>query len=109
LDQADAAIPHELDHIIARKHGGETAADNLAASCAHCNRYKGPNVAGVDPDSGKVTRLFHPRRDRWRVHFAWDGPMLRGRTRIGRTTIRVLEINRPEVVAFREMLIRSRS
>jgi hypothetical protein len=109
LDQAETPIPHEIDHIIASKHGGETATDNLALSCNFCNRHKGPNVAGVDPVSGRITRLFHPRKDRWRAHFAWEGPRLVGLTAIGRTTIRVLEINRPEIVAFREMLISERS
>jgi hypothetical protein len=109
LEQTDSPIPHEIDHIIAAKHGGETTAENLALSCSFCNRYKGPNVAGVDPITGLVTRLFHPRKDRWRAHFLWDGPRLTGLTRIGRTTIRVLAINRPELVAFREMMIRGRS
>jgi len=31
---------HEIDHIIAQKHGGPTAVDNLALSCALCNKYK---------------------------------------------------------------------
>jgi len=34
--------PFQIDHIIARKHGGETVAANLALSCYFCNSYKGP-------------------------------------------------------------------
>ena len=33
-----AAFVHEIDHVIAQKHGGATAADNLAYACAQCNR-----------------------------------------------------------------------
>ncbi|MGV2390826.1 MAG UNVERIFIED_CONTAM: HNH endonuclease [Microcystis novacekii LVE1205-3] len=33
--------PHEIDHIIAEKHGGRTEAENLALSCTLCNKYKG--------------------------------------------------------------------
>ena len=50
-------------------------------------------------------RLFHPRKDRWKAHFVWDGPILVGRTRSARATIAVREIIRPEFVALREVLI----
>jgi len=49
-------------------------------------------------------RLFHPRRDGWAEHFAWDGPELKARTQIGRVTIAVLAINDPEAVAVRKAL-----
>src|SRR5271166_1429460 len=63
--------PFHVDHIIARQHGGLTVLDNLALSCLHCNRHKGPNIAGTDPRTGEVVRLFHPRNDQWSVHFEW--------------------------------------
>jgi len=106
LPQDSSPLTHEIDHVIARKHHGATAAGNLALACFFCNSYKGPNVAGVDPQSGRIVRLFHPRKDRWGRHFAWDGPFLSGRGRIGRATITVLEINHPEFVAWREVLTR---
>jgi hypothetical protein len=97
-------VPFQMDHIIAEKHGGRTTLDNLALSCFHCNTFKGPNLAGVDPQTEKVTRLFHPRRDRWRDHFRWEGAILVGRTAVGRTTIEVLRINRDDAVAVRQSL-----
>lgn len=100
-----ARAPFQIDHVIAQKHGGQTVADNLALSCYSCNSYKGPNVAGVDPQSRRVVRLFHPRRDRWAEHFKWDGPMLESRTAIGRTTIEVLCINHPLSIEKRRWLI----
>jgi hypothetical protein len=54
-----------------------------------------------------MMRLFHPRRDVWLEHFQWDGPYLRGRTAIGRTTIEVLNVNLPERVETRRLLIRA--
>ena len=33
LPQSSSPLPHEIDHIIAIKHGGSTAAKNLALSC----------------------------------------------------------------------------
>src|SRR5262245_8308286 len=56
--------PFQIDHIIAKKHGGETTADNLALSYYACNSYKGPNIASLDPDSGRLVRLFHVRASR---------------------------------------------
>jgi hypothetical protein len=53
----------------------------------------------------ELTRLYDPRRDRWREHFAWQGAVLIGLTAVGRTTIRVLAMNDPVVVAIREALI----
>jgi len=77
---------------------------NLALACIHCNRYKGPNIAGVDPATGEIVRLFHPRRDKWSVHFTWNGSRLIGRTSIGRATIQVLNINAAAMVDLREAL-----
>ena len=68
-------VPFEIDHIIARKHRGPTTAGNLAESCYYCNVYKGPNLTGRDPTTGKVTKLYHPRRHKWSYHFRFDGSM----------------------------------
>ena len=32
-----ALMAHQVDHIIAQKHGGLSSPDNLALSCALCN------------------------------------------------------------------------
>src|SRR4051794_29459007 len=101
LPQAYSTLTFEVDHIIARKHGGKTVQGNLALTCFYCNSYKGPNIAGIDPVTKKLTKLFHPRRHQWARHFRWDGPVLLGRTAIGRVTIFVLRINEPEAVALR--------
>jgi hypothetical protein len=100
-----STIAFPIDHIIARQHGGTTVLHNLALSCLHCNSHKGPNIAGVDPRSRKLTRLFNPRRHKWNRHFLWDGPYLVGRTAIGRVTVAVLALNNPDHVAVREALI----
>jgi hypothetical protein len=49
--------------------------------------------------------LFHPRKDRWSDHFAWEGPTLVGQTRIARATILVLWMSHPLVVEKRRLLI----
>src|ERR1039457_4059463 len=59
--------PFQIDHIIAWQHGGATRLENLALACILCNRFKFkvPNIAGLNPDSGEIVRLFHSRRDSW--------------------------------------------
>jgi len=105
LPQSLSALPFQIDHVIAIKHGGASRADNLALSCYYCNTHKGPNIAGIDSETREIVRLFHPRRDRWDAHFAWAGAGLKGLTAIGRSTIAVLAINRQEYVALRSVLI----
>jgi hypothetical protein len=100
-------LPFQIDHIIAEKHHGPTAAENLALCCLNDNLHKGPNIAGLDPQTGALTPLFHPRRDVWDDHFAWAGPELTGRTAVGRTTIDVLGMNAPERVEHRRLLLRA--
>ena len=98
-------LPFEIDHIIAEKHLGPTKPSNLALACFHCNNHKGPNIAGLDPASGELTRLFHPRNDVWEKHFQWAGALLTGTSAIGRATVRVLEINVRHRVIHRQALI----
>lgn len=99
-------LTFHVDHITPRQHGGSTEWDNLALACLHCNRHKGPNLAGLDPISGELARLFDPRRDLWVEHFEWLGTDLVGRTAIGRATVRVLAINAPDFRSVRESLRR---
>ena len=98
-------MPIEIEHIIPRKHRGRTVPGNLAWACIYCNGYKGQNLTGRDPTTGKIKPLYHPRRHKWSHHFRYQGSMLIGRTAIGRTTIDVLQINRPYLVAISEVLI----
>lgn len=99
--------PYQIDHIIARQHGGVTEAKNLCLACYHCNLNKGPNIAGKDPVTGRTTRLFNPRTDTWESHFRWDGARLVGRTGIARATIQVVDINHPAYMLVRASLIGS--
>ena len=105
LEQVFHDLPFQIEHIIAKKHKGDDDEENLALSCYNCNAFKGPNIAGIDPQSQQLTRLFHPRRDRWEEHFSWVGCELVGSTDVGRTTIEVLRINNEESIALRRLLI----
>jgi hypothetical protein len=107
LHQQGDALPHHVDHIIAQKHEGPTVESNLALACANCSLGKGSNIAAIDKRTKQLTRLFHPRTDRWNEHFRWAGAKLRGHTAIGRVTVAVLNINQPDRVAIRDWMIRA--
>ena len=99
-DDSPLAALH-IEHIIPRVHGGSDDLENLALACIDCNLHKGTNLAGIDPETNQVTELFHPRRQRWEEHFNWSGIHLFGRTAVGRTTLRVLNMNSEDQLALR--------
>jgi hypothetical protein len=105
LPQEHVLTPFQIEHVIARQHGGPDRLGNLAYACLRCNLHKGPNLTGIDPRTKKVTRIFNPRRHRWPRHFRRDGALLIGKTAVGRTTVRVLAMNDPDRVALRQELI----
>ena len=103
----DATLaPHEPDHIIGEQHGGATSLDNLAYACFRCNRFKGPNIATRDPQTGALTRLFNPRADHWQDHFALHGAQIVPLTAIGRGTSALLRVNDEARELLRAELIR---
>ncbi len=105
LPQAAYALPFQVDHIIAKQHGGKAQIGNLGLACPRRDRSKGPNIASVGGRARQLVPLYHPRRDRWADHFRWRGPRLVGLTPVGRATIRVLRIDDPDAVALRRALI----
>jgi hypothetical protein len=100
-------VTFELEHIVPSSAGGPTTLENLCLACPMCNRHKADRTSVVDPVTGVMTDLFHPRSDEWSVHFAWsvDGRLLVGLTPSGRATIEALRINRPQLVRTRRLWI----
>ena len=86
-------FPHEVDHIIAEKHGGETTLDNLALACFECNRYKGSDIASIDPQTRKLTYFYNPRAERWEEHFRFENGIIVPLTAEGRVTVKLLRLN----------------
>lgn len=85
--------------------GGSDDADNLALACHRCNLHKGPNLSGVDPLTGRVETLFHPRSNQWHEHFAFQGPLIEGLTPCGRATAEVLVLNDARRLELRQELL----
>ena len=96
---------HEVDHIVAQKHGGRTQADNLALSCAVCNKYKGSDLTSIDPETGEIVPLYHPRQQAWSEHFRLQGALFVPLTSTGRVTMRLLQLNSPDRIEERELLL----
>jgi hypothetical protein len=65
-----------------------------------CNLKKGPNLSGIDPPTGLLTALFHPRQHQWLEHLSAHvatliplGIEIRGLSPVGRATVQVLGLN----------------
>jgi hypothetical protein len=95
---------HEIDHVIAEKHGGQTEENNLAYSCLYCNRYKGSDLGSFDPLTGDFSFLFNPRLQEWSEHFALENFQIIGLTPEGRTTAQLLQFNTKARIAERQQL-----
>jgi hypothetical protein len=104
LYEEDAGgLSFQIEHIIAKQHGGTDDADGLCYACAQCNWAKGPNLAGLL--RGKLYPLFNPRKQNWRRHFRWEHTTLIGNTKSGIVTVQVLNINDPARIMLREILL----
>ena len=67
--------------------------------------HKGTDIASLDPQTGQLTPLYHPRRDRWTDHFRLAEAHIVPLTAVGRVTVWLLQLNQPERVAERELLL----
>jgi hypothetical protein len=103
LPQELVASTHQVDHVIAEKHGGQTVLENLALSCTVCNRRKGSDISSLDPVTGILVPLFK----RWAEHFRLDGEYIIGMTAGGRTTIAFLQLNAIERLVERAAFLRT--
>jgi len=77
-------VPFHVEHVIARQHQVSDEVGNLAFACHRCNAYKCPNLSSIDPESGAIVSLFHPRRDTWSNHFELKGAEIVALTPTGR-------------------------
>jgi len=100
-----SSIRFHIEHIRSRQHGGTDHPDNLALACPNCNWYKGPNIAGVDPETSSLAPLFDPRIEKWHDHFKLFSIRIEGQTPSGRATVELLRMNAPERIDVRRRLI----
>jgi hypothetical protein len=100
-------VSMEIDHILPEAAGGKTNLANLCFACIGCNGFKLDFRTGVDAQTGKEARLFNPRTQKWRDHFAWseDGVYVVGLTATGRAAVERLRMNREAMVIARRMWV----
>lgn len=108
--RSPAAFAHQrfsLEHIRPRSRKGKRSPGNTALSCQGCNNHKYNRMKACDPISMEMVPLFHPRRHRWKDHFAWsdDATQILGLTPIGRATVEALQLNREPLVNLRRVLV----
>lgn len=96
---------HEIDHIIAEKHGGRTESGNLALSCAACNKYKGSDLASINPATAEIVALYNPRKNIWSENFRMSEGNLVPLTISGQVTASLLRLNRSDRVEERQILV----
>lgn len=101
-------FPFEVEHIIPLSHEGVDEEANLALACRACNLHKADHLTGVDEGTQSLTRLFHPRQDRWTEHFriASETGTIHGITDVGRATALRLQMNSPAQLAARRQWMR---
>ena len=91
--EIDSFIRYQSDHIISRKHGGQTVFENLAHACPICNNAKGSDLSTIIEEEGTIIRLFHPRKDDWFNHFKVEDALILPLTDVGEATIKLLKLN----------------
>jgi len=57
VHEDDSFTPHQIDHIVSRKHGGDSSPGNLALACVRCNAWKGSDIAGNGLEPGRIVPL----------------------------------------------------
>lgn len=98
-----------IDHVIPRSRGGATELGNLALACPHCNAHKWAHTTALDPITTDQAPLFNPRTQAWSDHFEWSAQskvILEGKTATGRATIASLQMNHPDLLVVRTLLLR---
>jgi hypothetical protein len=95
-----------VEHIVPRSREGPTNSENPALACQGCNNHKYRKTHAHDPVSGEIVPLFHPRRNLWREHFAWneDASLIIGLSATGRAAVEALRLNRDGLVNLRRIL-----
>lgn len=98
--------PFNAEHILPVSKGGKTVSDNLSLACFGCNNAKGTATTAVDPLTGQMVALYHPRQQQWSDHFRWNSTCTNiiGISPHGRATVACLKLNRSGLTNLRRIL-----
>lgn len=103
-------LPFEVEHIIPPSQAGVDDESNWALACRSCNVFKSDHLNALDPETGTVVPLFHPRMHRWKDHFRANANAgdIAGLTPIGRATVYRLRLNAQQQLEARRQWMRLR-
>ncbi len=105
LPQAFSELRFHVEHVIPRQHGGLDTADNPALACPECNSAQGSESGRPRTGSRRIVPLFHPRRERWIDHFSHERARVIGITAQGKATVALFDMNDPERLRVRSLLL----
>jgi hypothetical protein len=99
----------EIEHIVPKAAGGSDNEENLWLACRLCNSFKSGQTHGLDPQTGQLVQLFHPRTQTWYDQFEWaqDGTQIIGKTPCGRASVVVLQLNNLVAVTVRRFWVQA--
>lgn len=85
----------EIEHIHPKALGGKTSEENLWLACRECNAHKAVKIKDFDILTGRIVKLFNPRKQSWNSHFKFseDCTEIIGKTACGRATVESLKMN----------------
>jgi hypothetical protein len=109
VHQEDSNFYFHIEHIISKKHGGTDDLGNLAFSCSRCNWKKGSDIGTFIEENGPLVYLFNPRTDNWFDHFEIIEGAIAAKTSVGAATIKLLELNTPDLIVERRELVAGRN
>jgi hypothetical protein len=100
-------FPFEVEHIVSSRHNGADIETNWALACRSCNVFKSDRIEAVDPGTGELARLFHPRLQAWDEHFELDAQRgaIVGTTPTGRATAAAMRMNHSTQIEARRQWI----
>jgi 5-methylcytosine-specific restriction endonuclease McrA len=95
-----------VEHI--NPNGGDDP-ENLCLVCPTCNLSKARATSALDPITGMIVPLFHPRRQQWQEHFRWieNARRVQGLTPTGRATVERLRMNQEQLVVARALWVKA--
>lgn len=97
----------EIERIRPVADGETDAEENLWLACRECNSHKAVKTSGFDSKSGRLIKLFNPRKQNWNRHFKFnkDNTEIIGKTVCGRATVEALKMNNEILVSVRRLWV----